>query len=802
MTFSAGTRFGPYQIQSVLGAGGMGVVYRARDTKLNREVALKALPNRVAADSERLARFRREAQLLAALNHPHIAAIYELEEVDGVCALILELVEGPTLAERIARAPMALDDALPIARQIAEALDAAHEKGIVHRDLKPANIKVRADGTVKVLDFGLAKAVGGDGPDVSLSQGPTVTAGTREGVILGTVAYMSPEQARGKLVDKRTDIWAFGCVLYEMLVGRSPFAGETMSDTIAAVLERSPDWDALPASTPDHVRRLLLRTLEKDPTRRLRDIGEARVGLDETLRPFVAPPSGVPRRRTLLRSWPVLAVAFVALIVLAGGSIDRVRTRLPSVTSQPAIGSLAVLPFANVSADPDMEYQADGITDRIIDQLSQIPALKVTSHRAVFLYKGRDVDAKEIGRQLGVEAVLTGRVSARGDAFTITLELIDAKDNSHIWGERYEGKIAELSSVHAEIPVDISKKLRVRLGGEARDRLSRQPTTSAEAYKLYLQGRFAWERWTQEGSTAAVSYFEEAIAKDPNYALAYSGLADAYLFGAGTGAPAKEANRKAREAVAKALVLDPAVGEAHASLGQLLMNDDWDFVAAEREFKRAIELSPSYVEAHHMYSHYLLAMGRFEESRVESDKVMGLDPLSSLGLGHLAYHYLSAGQYDDAISSYQAYLSKETGDVASYGQLGDAYYQKGLMRQAFEAFQTSLTLNKMAPESLVALRRAFSERGMDGFLRERIAQLKGTQRAEPGLTTSFEIARAYARLGDRNAAFEWLQEAYTDHGGALVHLREDPAFNNLRVDPRFADLLRRIGLPPPTQVTG
>jgi TolB-like protein/cytochrome c-type biogenesis protein CcmH/NrfG len=779
----------------------MGEVYQARDTKLRRAVALKILPDSFAADPDRMARFEREAQMLAALNHPNIGAIYGVEDADGIRALVLELVGGETLADRIARGPIPLKGALPIARQIAEALDAAHGNGIVHRDVKPANIKITPGGIVKVLDFGLAKAVEGEGTHRDWSQERTVTsARTHEGVILGTTAYMSPEQIRGKVVDKRADIWAFGCVLYEMLTGRVPFAGETMSDTIAAILERNPNWDALPASTPERVRRLLVRCLEKDPARRLRDIGEAIVELDDAVSSSSAGTAvALPRR--MLRSWPVIGVAGAVLIMLALGNIGRLRTALFGASSQVRIGSLAVLPFTNVNADPAVEYQSDGITDRIIDQLSQLPDLKVMSHRAVFLYKGRDIDAREVGRQLDVEAVLTGQVTTRDGAFTIDLELVDARDNTHIWGGRYDGKVSNLLAVQSEIPIDVAGTLWSRLGGEAKARLARPQTTNAEAYQLYLQGRYAWEKWNQDGSKAAVSYFEAAIGKDPKFALAYSGLADAYLFGAGTGTPAAEANRKAREAVAKALALDPKLGEAHVSLGQLLMNEDWDFAGAEREFKRAIELSPSYIEAHHMYSHYLLVMGRIQESLIESRKVLALDPLSPLGLGHIAFHNLYARQYDDAISDFRKYLLKEKDDVAAYFQLGDAYYQKGMFNEAFEEFSRSLVLAGMKTQDAADLRQAFAKDGMPGFLRKRIEQLKagGTAAYGPGGTAPerpIQIAGAYARLGNKDSAFDWLEQAYVQHANALVHVREDVSFDNLRGDPRFAHLLRRIGLLP------
>jgi len=793
VSLKPGTRFGPYEIGPQIGVGGMGEVYQATDTNLARTVAIKVLPDAFARDARRLARFEREARTLASLNHPNIAVVHGLETVGVSRALVMELVGGPTLADRIAQGPISLDEALAIVRQIAEALDAAHDQGIIHRDLKPSNIKVRRDGIVKVLDFGLAKALEPpESLDAGLTQSPTLTMPeiTQAGTIVGTAAYMSPEQARGKPVDQRADIWAFGCVLFEMLTGGALFGRDTHSDTIAAVLTDAPDWNRLPERTPDRIRRLLRRTLEKDQHQRLRDIREARVEISEALSETT---DAAPERRRRTPRWSLWPVAAAVALLLIVTTAVGYRWRGTRDTTEAPIRSLAVLPFANAETNPELEYQSDGIVTRIIDRLSQLPDLKVTSHRAAFLYRAKDIDVAQVGRELGVQAVLTGRVSTSGDAVTVTLELVDARDNSHVWGDRYTRKLSELVSLDTEIPIAIAGRLGSRPAAETRQRFSQQQqTTNADAYRLFLQGRAAFEKWSRPGAQTAIAYFERAIATDPNYALAYAGIADTYMI-ADTGAAPDVASKKARAAAMKALALDPTLSEPHMSVAQLLFTEDWDFAAAEREFTRAIELSPSNIHARHMYSHYLLAMGRIEESRMETQILMELDPLSSWAAGHLGYHQLYARRYDEAIATLRPYLVKTTDDYGAHGQLGDAYYQKGMMREASEEYLQARALTGAKADDVTALRRAFVANGMAGYLREWVEQLK---RGEVTRYTSVALAGAYARLGERDRAFEWLERAYTERSPGVVHVREFVEFDSLRSDPRFADLLRRIGLPP------
>jgi TolB-like protein/Tfp pilus assembly protein PilF len=488
----------------------------------------------------------------------------------------------------------------------------------------------------------------------------------------------------------------------------------------------------------------------------------------------------------------VIAVAASLIIILVAGAyfyLNRARSA--------AINSVAVLPFVNLNSDPDTEYLSDGITDNIIERLSQPPNLKVMSHSAVFHYKGGDTDARAIGRELGVEALLTGRLVKRNDALTINLELVDAQDNSHIWGEQYDRKLSDLLAVQREIPLDVSDKLRLRLSGESKERLARAYTGNSEAYQLYLKGRMSWERWTLDGTKKAIEYFQEAIQKDPNYALAYSGLADAYTNAPyGTGLPPQETRRGARDAANRALALDPMLGEPHAALAEVLLNEEWNFAGAEREFKRAIELSPSYAEAHHLYSHLLLHIGRIDESLAESRKFLELDPLSTAPNLHLGYHYLYARQYDLSLQQHLKTLEMDPNSARVHDQLGDTYYQKGMFDEAVGEYLKEEALIGTAPEDITALKEAYTASGIRGYLQKHIEQFIAL-RARQGQGLTVEIAAGYGRLGDKDRTFEWLEKAYAEHDSLLVYLREEFSFDNVRSDPRFADLLRGIGLPPP-----
>jgi len=832
LDFTPGREVAHYKILSQIGEGGMGQVYLAEDTKLNRKVSLKFLSSTFTNDRERLRRFEQEARAVSTLNHPNILTIHEIADTDGHRFISTEFIEGQTLRERL-RSGVDIDEAIEIAIQVASALVAAHRVNIVHRDIKPENIMIRKeDGLVKVLDFGLAKIAARSPSEGSAdSQVATaIMANTAPGVVMGTVAYMSPEQARGDTIDERTDIWSLGVVLYEMVTGCSPFMAGSSNEIISGILSKAPAPPLarfardIPSRLEEIVEKVLTKNRDgryqtsKDlliDLKRLKQSLETKVLRERDTSPgrlnssnaVPGNPSTVTRlthtqttssaeyvfNQIKTHKSGVLATLAVLLLIVSSALIYAWRVRRAAGPAETAIGSIAVLPLVNVNADPEMDYLADGITDNVIERLSQLPNLKVMSHTAVFHYKGRETDIPAIGRELGVEAVLTGRLSKRNDTVTINLELINAKDKSHIWGEQYDRKLSDLLAVQREIPLDVSDKLRLRLSGESKERLTRSYTTNSDAYQLYLKGRHSWEKWTEQGARQAVQFFEEAIAKDPNYALAYAGLADAYLFGTGVGPelPQKEAHRRARDAATKALSLDPQLGETHGALAQVLLYDDWDFVGAERELKRALELKPSYAEGHHQYSHLLLLLGRNNESLIESKKFLELDPVSESPIGHLGYHYLYSRQYDEAIREFQRDIQLYP-DSPQYIKLGNAFLEKGRYSEAVDAFLIGFEREGLGKDELNQLKQVFAQSGSKGFLSKLLEILKGYPQTG---TTEVNIAGIYARLGEKDQAFAWLEKAYAERADEILRLKEELDFDNLRSDPRYADLLRRIGLP-------
>jgi len=790
----AGQALGHYQIISQLGAGGMGEVYLAEDSRLGRKIALKILTHHFTRDSDRLRRFQQEARAASALNHPNILTIHEIGQIDSRHFMVTEFIEGETLRRRMANAQIDLPEALRIASQMASALSAAHAAGIVHRDIKPENVMLRHDNIVKVLDFGLAKLT-----DRKTGEAEIMTlVRTEEGMVMGTAHYMSPEQARGLPVDARADIWSLGVVLYEMVGGRVPFEGSTSSDVIAAILEKK----AIPLAryAPDispELEWIVEKTLRKDRDERYQTIKELLTDLRNLKRrlEFVddldhsdsSQRSADPGRRR-------------------SGSYEPGQVRSQSSGSQPhnVIDSLAILPLANTSADPGMDYFSDGISESMINSLSQLPELRVMAWSTVSRYRSLQVDPREAARELGVRAVLTGRIMQLGERLVIKTELVDARDGSHLWGASYNCQPSEILDIEAVISSEISEKLLLRLTTEERKQLTKRYTDNVEAYHAYLRGRYYWNKRTDEGVRKAIEHFNQAIDNDPSYALAYSGLADSYLvlgaFGIATMSPG-QAFPKAREATLRALEIDDTLAEAHASLAYNLANYDWNWPAAEKEFKRCFELKPGYSTAHHWYGFtYLTAQGFLDEAIDAARQALNLDPLSlpvSSNVGLLLY---LARRYDEAIAQFQKTLEMDPNFVYSHWELALAYEQKQMYDQAIAEFQKAISLSGPSLLPVALLGHAYAESGRKSEALAVVDQL--SERSKQSYVSPYRIAAIHAGLGDKDRAFEWLERAYEDRDGWLIWLKLDPVMEVLSSDARFTDLLKRIvPVAPPRSVT-
>ena len=776
-----GQTLGHYRIEAQLGAGGMGVVYLAHDTTLERRVAVKVLGERLLGEPTARERFLREAKTASALNHPHVCTVHEVGEDNGQVYIVMEYVEGRPLSEAFATGLLP-DAVVRYGVQIADALAHAHDRGIVHRDLKTQNVIVTPEGRAKVLDFGLAKRL----PTEQLEQATrSADSLTEAGQIVGTLHYLAPEVLRGRAADMRTDVWALGVLLYELATGDRPFQGKTKFEVTSAILEQAPR--PLPESVPAGLRSVIERCLAKEPGERYQRGSEVRAVLEAIQSgSFTAEQAWLPRaaaRRWLL--WGAAAVAVLALGLL-GARFFMGRAQ--------SIDSIAVLPFANVGGDPETEYLSDGVTESVIGSLSRIPNLKVIAFSSVLRYKGKTVDPQEVVRELPVAAILTGRILQRGNELSVTAELVDTRDRSRLWGEQYDQSVTNLLAVQDDISQKISEHLRQRLTGEVKGRLKKRYTDNAEAYQLYLKGQHHKAQYTPEGYEKSLEYFQQAIDKDPNYALAYAGMAHTYIAMAIEGLmPPKQGREQAQAAVDKALALDDTLAEAHVVMAWLKAGD-WRWPAAEKEFQRALELNPALVSTRRDYAFNLRNLGRWEDALRQMKREVELDPLSVETNTNLGQLYYWAKRYDEAIEQFRKTLEIDPNSASAHDALSDALARKGLFPEALAAKRRSLVLagDDKAADTLGSEGTADGYRkAIRALAREQLTLLE--EQSKQGYVSPMGFAQLYTLVGDQERAFAWLEKAYEERSPWLAFLANDPTFETLRSDPRFAELVRRVG---------
>jgi serine/threonine-protein kinase len=793
---AAARRLGPYEIVAPLGAGGMGEVYRARDTRLGREVAVKVLPQACANNPDRLARFEREARAVAALSHPNILAIHDYGTDEDVAYAVMELLEGKTLRGRLAQGPLPWREAMEVGAAIADGLAAAHAKGIVHRDLKPENLFLTTDARVKILDFGLARmAAPPSGQSQTAHYDPVET---QAGAVMGTVGYMSPEQVRGQPADATSDLFSFGCVLYEMVTGQRAFQRETAAETMTAILhDEPPSMTHSGEPLPPEIGRIIQQCLAKTPSLRMQSAHELAVALRATASVPALQYSPTPFRFTLRPIYVVVTALLIAGVGAAAYHLLAMKGSRPEA-SQPAkqasaIRSVAILPFLNVSNDSKTEHLSEGIPDTVIHRLSglRLPNFKVQSLLAVARYKARQPDLDDVRRELGVGAVVTGRVQQRGDRLVISVALTDVRDGTEIWGDEYDEKLDAVLTLQDKIAKDVARHLRLQLTGDEERRLAKRDTDNPEAYQLYLKGRYFWNKRAREGLEKAIEYFGKAIDADPTYALAYAGLADAYaVFPDNTDTRPSDSFPKAKAAATKALEIDKQLAEAHATLALLATVGEWNWSDGESRFQRAIELDPNCATARKWYGQYLTAMGRFDEARVQYQRALELDPLSLIINVTVGYGEFYARRYDAAIAQYRKTLEMDADFWVAHIFLGQAFIEKQMYDEALAEFEA---VRQFAPGHLHPLSltgRAYGLMGRRAEAQKVIDEFLALERYVPPC----RVAVVYASLGDNSQALDWLERAYEGRCSLLRDVKVEPAYKDLHAEPRYISLLQRMRL--------
>jgi eukaryotic-like serine/threonine-protein kinase len=781
MPLSAGTRLGPYEILAPIGAGGMGEVYRARDTRLNREVAIKVLPEHLAKDPDALARFRREAMAVAALAHPNILVLYDVGSEQEVQYAVTELLEGETLRERLSGGPLPWRKVAELGSAIAEGLAAAHSKGIVHQDMKPANIFLTSDGRVKILDFGLAQM-----RSAPSQTEDTATLTEASPAVMGTIGYMSPGQVRGEKVEAASDIFSLGCVLYEMVTGRRAFGGKSASDTMAAILKDEPPAvaDSGHSSSPD-LDRVIERCLAKNPAQRFHSAHDLAFALRSLSSSTGMPAQGSVTSR-IGRGRVAMAIAALVLILAATG-LYLWRNR-----ASRNIDSLAVLPFTNAGGGADTDWLSDGITESLIDSLVQIPSLKVMSRNAVFRYKGKEPDAREAARQLGVRAVLTGRIVERTGQLSVSAELVDARDGSELWGEKYDRPMSDILAVQQEITARISEKLRLKLSGEEKQKLASQSTANPEAYQLYLKGKFFAGGFTKAGFDKGMDYLRQAVAADPNYARAYEGISYAYQTTDDSLLPPSEVCPKSKEAAIKAIALDDSLSEGHTDLAGMYFWYDYDFPAAKREFQRAIQLNPSSSFAHEYYGWLLVTMGDPTNAIAEGRKALEVDPLSVESAVTLAQDYYLLRRYTEALDMLRKVLDQDPNFPPAYWTLGQTYLARGQVKEAIAALEKGGQVGPL-DWSTEVLAAAYAADGNRAAAQKILNELDERSK-RGGYVPAYYLAFAYLALNDRDRALSALETDYEHRSPNITYLKSDPGLDRLHNEPRYHALLRKMKL--------